>query len=78
MHCRPVACSSQPKASFSNADLVREALESGKDVYVEKPLCLCEAEGSSLVEFARQVVFTNVVNPRVDVSRKDEFMDYGK
>jgi UDP-2-acetamido-3-amino-2,3-dideoxy-glucuronate N-acetyltransferase len=34
--------------------LVREALLSGKDVLVEKPLCLSENEGRSLVELARE------------------------
>jgi len=32
--------------------MVRAALEAGKDVYVEKPLCLSEAEGAQLVSLA--------------------------
>ncbi len=32
--------------------LVREALEAGKDVFVEKPLCLSVSEGRELVELA--------------------------
>jgi len=32
--------------------MVREALEAGKDVFVEKPLCLSEREGAALVEQA--------------------------
>ncbi len=34
-------------------DLVRAALEAGKDVFVEKPICLDLAEAQSLVELAR-------------------------
>jgi UDP-2-acetamido-3-amino-2,3-dideoxy-glucuronate N-acetyltransferase len=35
--------------------LVREALLAGKDVFVEKPLCLSEVEGRSLVTLAREL-----------------------
>ncbi len=35
-----------------HADMIRQALEAGKDVYVEKPLCLSESEGASLVALA--------------------------
>lgn len=35
-----------------HAGNVREAILAGKDVYVEKPLCLTEAEGRELVELA--------------------------
>ncbi|MGC2423818.1 MAG: Gfo/Idh/MocA family oxidoreductase [Nitrospirota bacterium] len=35
-----------------HAEMIRQALESGKDVYVEKPLCLSESEGASLVALA--------------------------
>ncbi len=35
-----------------HAGMVREALLAGKDVYVEKPLCLDAAEGRALVELA--------------------------
>lgn len=38
----------------THGTLVREALLSGKDVFVEKPLCLSEAEGRSLVTLARE------------------------
>ncbi len=38
----------------SHAPLIREALLAGKDVYVEKPLCLSEKEGKELVELAQQ------------------------
>jgi UDP-2-acetamido-3-amino-2,3-dideoxy-glucuronate N-acetyltransferase len=34
--------------------LVREALLAGKDVYVEKPLCLSETEGQALNQLARE------------------------
>lgn len=36
----------------THATLAREALLAGKDVYVEKPLCLDEAEGRALIEAA--------------------------
>jgi len=35
--------------------MVRDALEAGKDVYVEKPLCLSETEGAALVARAREL-----------------------
>lgn len=38
----------------THARLVREALSAGKDVFVEKPLCLSAAEGAKLVELAKQ------------------------
>lgn len=38
--------------AVSHAHLVRECLEAGKDVYVEKPLCLSEGEGAELNELA--------------------------
>jgi UDP-2-acetamido-3-amino-2,3-dideoxy-glucuronate N-acetyltransferase len=38
----------------THADLVREALLAGKDVYVEKPLCLDVATGEALVALARE------------------------
>jgi UDP-2-acetamido-3-amino-2,3-dideoxy-glucuronate N-acetyltransferase len=38
----------------SHASLIREALLAGKDVYVEKPLCLSEKEGKELVELAKK------------------------
>ncbi len=37
-----------------HADMVREALLAGKDVFVEKPLCLSEEEGAELAELARE------------------------
>lgn len=37
-----------------HGDMVRAALDAGKDVYVEKPLCLSESEGSMLGELARE------------------------
>lgn len=36
----------------THATLAREALMAGKDVYVEKPLCLDEADGQALIELA--------------------------
>ncbi len=36
----------------AHADMIRQALEAGKDVFVEKPLCLSESEGESLVSLA--------------------------
>lgn len=38
----------------SHAILIREALLAGKDVYVEKPLCLSEEEGKELVDLAEK------------------------
>lgn len=38
----------------THASLAREALLAGKDVYVEKPLCLSEAEGAELNALARK------------------------
>ena len=38
----------------THGTFVREALHAGKDVYVEKPLCLSEAEGSELTALARE------------------------
>lgn len=37
-----------------HASQVREALLAGKDVYVEKPLCLSENEGRELIQLARE------------------------
>ncbi|MBF0436147.1 MAG: Gfo/Idh/MocA family oxidoreductase [Magnetococcales bacterium] len=37
----------------THADLVRESLLAGKDVFVEKPLCLSLSEGESLIRLAR-------------------------
>ena len=37
----------------THGDLVRRALMAGKDVYVEKPLCLAESEAADLVRLAR-------------------------
>jgi UDP-2-acetamido-3-amino-2,3-dideoxy-glucuronate N-acetyltransferase len=38
----------------THASLVREAILAGKDVFVEKPLCLSVTEGQELVDLARQ------------------------
>ncbi len=38
----------------THAGLVREALLAGKDVFVEKPLCLSVAEGQGLIDLAAQ------------------------
>jgi UDP-2-acetamido-3-amino-2,3-dideoxy-glucuronate N-acetyltransferase len=38
----------------SHGTLVRQALEAGKDVLVEKPLCLSASEGAELVRLAQQ------------------------
>ncbi len=38
--------------AVSHAVMCKEALLAGKDVYVEKPLCLSEAEGAELIELA--------------------------
>lgn len=38
----------------THAHLAREAILAGKDVYIEKPLCLSEAEGAQLNTFARE------------------------
>jgi UDP-2-acetamido-3-amino-2,3-dideoxy-glucuronate N-acetyltransferase len=37
-----------------HADLTRKALQAGKDVFVEKPLCLSLQEGQSLITLARE------------------------
>src|SRR5512135_3581820 len=36
----------------SHFDMAKRAIRAGKDVFVEKPLALCAAEGSDLVELA--------------------------
>ncbi len=38
----------------SHADLARETLLAGKDVYVEKPLCLSERDGAELITLAEK------------------------
>lgn len=38
----------------THGTLIREAILSGKDVYVEKPLCLSESEGRELIELAAE------------------------
>jgi UDP-2-acetamido-3-amino-2,3-dideoxy-glucuronate N-acetyltransferase len=38
----------------THANLVRDALEAGKDVFVEKPLCLSVTTGATLVALARE------------------------
>ncbi len=38
----------------SHADMTREALLAGKDVYVEKPLCLSESEGIEITKLAKE------------------------
>ncbi len=38
----------------THATLAKEALLAGKDVYIEKPLCLSESEGYELIELAEQ------------------------
>lgn len=38
----------------THGNLIREALLAGKDVYVEKPLCLSEKEGADIVGLARR------------------------
>ena len=40
--------------AIQHAELVERSLLAGKDVYVEKPLCLSESEGQSLNTLARQ------------------------
>jgi UDP-2-acetamido-3-amino-2,3-dideoxy-glucuronate N-acetyltransferase len=37
-----------------HAGMVREALEAGKDTYIEKPLCLSAKEGEALVKLAKE------------------------
>jgi UDP-2-acetamido-3-amino-2,3-dideoxy-glucuronate N-acetyltransferase len=39
--------------AVAHAQMVREAILAGKDVYVEKPLCLSESDGQELNELAR-------------------------
>ena len=38
----------------THGNLIREAILAGKDVYVEKPLCLCESEGRELIQLAAE------------------------
>jgi UDP-2-acetamido-3-amino-2,3-dideoxy-glucuronate N-acetyltransferase len=38
----------------THADMIRQALLAGKDVYVEKPLCLTEREGTELINLAQE------------------------
>ncbi|MBF0383881.1 MAG: Gfo/Idh/MocA family oxidoreductase, partial [Magnetococcales bacterium] len=40
--------------AVTHADLVREALLAGKDVFVEKPLCLSEKDGVELTRLAEK------------------------
>lgn len=40
--------------SASHYELAKKMLESGKDVYVEKPLCLSVDQGSELIDIARR------------------------
>ena len=40
--------------AVSHGQLVRAALQAGKDVYVEKPLCLSTLEAEELIVFARE------------------------
>ncbi len=40
--------------AVTHATLAREAILAGKDVYVEKPLCLSEDEGAELTDLAKQ------------------------
>ncbi len=38
----------------THGNLIREAILAGKDVYVEKPLCLSESEGRELIQLATE------------------------
>jgi UDP-2-acetamido-3-amino-2,3-dideoxy-glucuronate N-acetyltransferase len=38
----------------THGNLIREAIFAGKDVYVEKPLCLSESEGRELIQLAAE------------------------
>ena len=38
--------------AVAHADMVRQALLAGKDIYVEKPLCLSEREGEEITALA--------------------------
>ena len=44
----------QSAPAETHGALVREALLAGKDVFVEKPLCLSETEGQELIRLAEE------------------------
>ena len=66
----------------SHGDLVREALLAGKDVFVEKPLCLSVPEGEELVALARKrdriLMVGHLLWYHPAVLRLKEFIDAGE
>jgi UDP-2-acetamido-3-amino-2,3-dideoxy-glucuronate N-acetyltransferase len=66
----------------SHAVLIREAVLAGKDVYVEKPLCLSEEEGKQLVALAeernRVLMVGHLLWYHPVVLRLKELIDHGE
>ncbi|CAK8718576.1 MAG: UDP-2-acetamido-3-amino-2,3-dideoxy-glucuronate N-acetyltransferase [Candidatus Electronema aureum] len=68
--------------AVSHALLAREALLAGKDVYVEKPLCLSEEEGVELIALAKQqgriLMVGHLLWYHAAVTRLKELIDAGE
>jgi len=66
----------------THANLAREALLAGKDIYVEKPLCLSESEGEQLSDLAeksgRLLMVGHLLWYHPVVLRLKELIDSGK
>jgi UDP-2-acetamido-3-amino-2,3-dideoxy-glucuronate N-acetyltransferase len=66
----------------THADVVERALEAGKDVFVEKPLCLSVARGQQLVDLAAQtdriLMVGHILWYHPAVLKLKEFVDSGE